>query len=88
MEPIGAARFVVAVGAFRAIHDAGPSWRQAARAAGWRWGGNAELEGRMFTLRSAGLIAFSPEPRSLDVTLAGRGWALATLSPARAKELR
>jgi hypothetical protein len=45
----------------------------------------------MHTLRRAGLLVFSSSPRSLDVTPAGRRWALRVLSPDRvehAKELR
>jgi len=101
IDSVAAARLIIVVGAYRALHGRGPSWRRAARAAGWSWheerprpGGplrSSELEGRMYALRRAGLITFSKEPGSLDVTPAGRRWALATLSPeraARAKELR
>ena len=100
VDPIAAARHIVAIGAFRQLHGVGSSWRQAARAAGWRWRDNAgrdstgyvsdELADRLHTLRRAGLIVFSREPRSLDVTAAGRKWALEVLSrerAARRKEL-
>ena len=101
LEAMAAARLIVAVGAYRALHGAGPSWRQAALAAGWTWrehrdGPGAplrsdELADRMQALRRAGLLVFSSSPRSLDVTPAGRRWALNVLSPDRAehaKELR
>jgi hypothetical protein len=94
LNPGAAAKFVLAVGAFRAMHGTGPSWRQAARAAGWTWreqrnrpdgpSYSDDLAELMHTLRGAGLITFTREPRSLDVTPAGRKWALRTLTPARA----
>ncbi|HZQ03699.1 MAG TPA: hypothetical protein VFA88_06750 [Gaiellaceae bacterium] len=97
LDPAAAARLVVAVGAYRALHGSGPSWRQAARAAGWRWretrdhpGGplrSDELADRMHALRRAGLITFTREPRSLAVTPAGRRWALATLAHERAQQM-
>jgi hypothetical protein len=98
VDPIAAARLVVAIGAFHQLHGHGPSWRQAARAAGWRWRDNAgrdstgyvsdELADRMHMLRRAGLIVFTRDPRSLDVTVSGRKWALATLTPTRAARQR
>jgi hypothetical protein len=99
-DPIAAARLLVAIGAYRALHGIGPSWRQVARAAGWTWQETRgrdrrlrsdDLADRMHTLRRAGLLVFSSSPRSLDVTPAGRRWALRVLSPDRvehAKELR
>ena len=90
ISPTAAARFVVGVGAYRALHNAGPSWRHAARAAGWTWAETRgrdgrlrsdELADRMHTLRRAGLIVFTREPRSLDVTPGGRRWALEVLRP-------
>jgi hypothetical protein len=89
VDPIAAGRLIVGIGAFRQLHGHGPSWRQAARAAGWRWRDNAgrdstgyvsdELADRMHMLRRAGLVTFTRQPRSLDVTSAGRRWALETL---------
>ena len=94
LDPVAAARLVVAVGAYWALHRCGPSWRQAARAAGWTWTETRphpqaslrsdDLAGRMHTLRRAGLVTFTREPHSLDVTPTGRRWALATLSRERA----
>jgi len=93
IDPVAAARLIVVIGAYRARHGHSPSWRQAARSAGWRWRDNVgrdstgynsnELADRMHELRRAGLITFSKKPGSLDVTQAGRRWALSTLSPAR-----
>jgi hypothetical protein len=79
VDPIAAARLVVAVGAHRALRGFGPSWIYAARAAGWRWQGPRELGDRMYVLKCAGLVTFTREPHSLDVTPAGRRWALKTL---------
>jgi hypothetical protein len=84
LDPIAVARLVVAVGAYRTTHDTGPTWRQAREAAGWPWHGNKHFLDRMHALRRAGLIVFSRDTRSLDVTPAGRRWALAVLAPARA----
>ena len=98
LNPRAAARLVVAVGAFRALHGYGPSWRQAARAAGWRWTETRthpgaptrsdDLAERMHLLRRAGLVIFTQEPLSLDTTPAGRRWALATLNRERAPRTR
>jgi len=98
LDPVAAGRLVVAVGAYRALHGCGPSWRQAARAAGWTWretrdhprapSHSDELADRMHALRRAGLIVFTCEQHSLDVTRAGRRFALATLSNARAARRR
>lgn len=93
ISPIDAARFVIAVGAYRALHDVGPSWRQAARAAGWTWAEqrgrrgapnhSTDLADRIYTLRRAGLVTFTRDSRSLDITAAGCRWALATLDRER-----
>lgn len=93
IAPIDAARLVVAVGAYRALHDVGPSWRQAAHAAGWTWleqrgrrgapNHSVDLAERMYLLRRAGLVTFTRDPRSLDITAAGCRWALATLDRKR-----
>jgi hypothetical protein len=88
IDSIAAARLVVAVGAHRALRGFGPSWIFAARAAGWRWGSRQELGDRMYTLKRAGLITFTRKPHSLDVTRAGREWALRTLTPARVARRR
>src|SRR5260370_31395511 len=100
LDPVAAARLVIAVGAYWALHGYGPSWRQAARAAGWTWTETRphpqaslrsdDLADRMHTLRRADLIVFDRQPHSLGVTPAGRRWALATLSrerPARRRDL-
>jgi hypothetical protein len=93
LDPIAVARLVVAVGAFRALHGFGPSWRQAARAAGWTWAETRpqpqaslrsdDLADRMHSLKRAGLITFTRTSHSLDVTPAGRRWALATFAAER-----
>jgi len=101
IDPVAAARLIVVIGGYRVLHGSGPSWRQAARAAGWRWRETRacpdgplrsdELADWLHTLRRAGLIVFSKEARSLDVTSTGRRWALAVLSSTRAacaRELR
>jgi hypothetical protein len=74
------ARLVIAAGAYRALHGEGATWAQACRAAGWAGLSYAERGRRFATIRKAGLIAYSRETRSLDVTPAGRRWALATLT--------
>jgi hypothetical protein len=88
MDPMAAARLVVAIGAHRALRGSGPSWIYAARAAGWRWHGPRELGDRMYLLKRAGLITFSREPHSLDLTPAGRRWALETLRREQATRRR
>lgn len=80
LDPGSAARLIVTIGAHRALRGFGPSWIYAARAAGWRWKGPRELGDRMYALKRAGLVTFTRAPHSLDVTHAGRRWALATLS--------
>jgi hypothetical protein len=94
LDPLAVARLLVAVGAYRVVHGIGPSWRQAARAAGWTWTETRahpqaplrsdDLAERMHSLRRAGLLVFTREAHSLDVTPAGSRWALATLSRERA----
>jgi hypothetical protein len=89
---------VLAAAAFRVRNGRGPSWREAGRAAGWTWTETRpypqaslrsdDLADRMHTLRRAGLIVFDRQPHSLDVTRAGRRWALATLSRERAARRR
>lgn len=79
-DPLEAARFVIAVGAFRQLHGYGPTWRQARDAAAWPWRGMKDCQDRMFALKHAGLITFEPTPRSLDLTPAGRRWALSAIA--------
>lgn len=98
LDPLAVARLLVAIGAYRAVHGCGPSWRHAGRAAGWTWTETRphpaaslrsdDLADRMHTLRRAGLLVFNRDPNSLDVTPAGRRWALATLSHERAARRR
>jgi hypothetical protein len=88
LHPGSAARLIVAIGAHRTLRGFGPSWVCAARAAGWRWSDRRDLGDRMHGLRRAGLITFTREPHSLDVTPAGRRWALSTLSRERAERRR
>ena len=90
LDSTAAARLIVAVGAYRALHEVGPSWRQAGRAAGWTWTETRahpqapprsdDLADRLHMLRRAGLIVFTREPHSLDITPAGRRWVLTVLS--------
>jgi hypothetical protein len=84
LEPTAAARLIAAIGAHHALRGFGPSWIYAARAAGWRWNGRRDLGDGIYALKRAGLITFTREPHSLDVTPAGRRFALATLSRERA----
>jgi hypothetical protein len=98
LDPIAAARLILAVGAYRAMYGTGPSWRQAARAAGWRWceerqhrGGplrSSELADRMHALRRAGLLTFTREPHSLDLSPGAARWALRTVEHERGRDGR
>lgn len=88
LDPGAAARLIVVIGAHRALRGFGPSWIYAARAADWRWNGQRDLGDRMYGLKRAGLITFTREAHSLDVTPAGRRWALAALSRERAARRR
>jgi hypothetical protein len=88
IDPGSAARLIIAIGAHRALRGFGPSWVYAARAAGWRWNGPRDLGDRMYVLKRAGLVTFTRKAHSLDVTPAGRRWALATLSLERAERRR
>lgn len=92
LDAVAAARLVIAVGAYRALHERGPSWRAAARAASWRWEETRDSKGRlrsddladrMHTLRGAGLVVFDRTACSLDTTPAGRRWALETIRRSR-----
>jgi hypothetical protein len=80
LDARAAARLIVAIGAHRSLRGFGPSWVYVARAAGWSWNGRRDLSDRMYALKRAGLITFTREPHSLEVTPAGRRWALATLA--------
>jgi hypothetical protein len=83
LDPRSAARLVIAVAAYRALHGVGPTWREARVAAGWPWDGVPRFRARMLTLKRAGLLTFTRAHRSLDATAAGKRWALAVLAPER-----
>jgi hypothetical protein len=87
-DPRSGALLLVAIGAMRSTHQRGAAWREAARLAGWSWQTAEELADRMHALRRAGLLTFTREPRSLDVTPAGRRWALSILANERAARTR
>lgn len=86
LDPDAVVRVVVVIARYWAEYGYGPSWRIAARAAGWVWRDNAgrvnsgyvsdELADRFYVLKRAGLITFSKKARSLDVTRAGARWAI------------
>jgi hypothetical protein len=79
LDPLDAARLVIAIAVHWTVRGFGPSWRYANQTAGLHWKGSKELADCMWMLKRAGLVTFTREANSLDTTPAGRRWALETL---------
>jgi hypothetical protein len=97
LDIVAIARLIRAIGVCRR-HGIAPSWRRAARDAGWTWNEQRDTPGgpsyspdlavTMYRLRAAGLIRFSTEPRSLDLAPGAAAWALEVLHREQAEQLR
>lgn len=75
---------LIAIAAYWLQHSVGPPWRSVGRAAGWHLH-NGELYVRLSALKRAGLVTFTREPRSLNVTAGAAARALRRREQLRAR---